>query len=64
MKKKTTMTNHCQQSTTQKTKDWASQSPLKTRGKMEGTSPCSSSVTLVMNPIINHEIGKHSNGHS
>ena len=64
MKNKTTMTNNGRQNTSQKTKDWASRSPLKTRGKMEGTSPCSSSVTLAMNPIINHERGKHSHGHS
>jgi hypothetical protein len=25
--------------------------------EMEGTSPCSSSVTLAVNPIINHERG-------
>ena len=30
---------------------------------MEGTSPCSSNVTLAIYPIINHERGKHSNGH-
>jgi hypothetical protein len=33
-------------------------------GEMEGTSPCSSSVTLAINPIINYERGKHSHGHS
>jgi hypothetical protein len=62
-KRKMTMTNNGRKSTTQKTKDWASRSPLKTRGEMEGTSPCSSNVTLAINPIINHERGKHSNGH-
>ena len=40
------------------TENWVSRSPLKTRGKMEGTSPCSSSVTLAINLIINHERGK------
>jgi hypothetical protein len=53
---KSFLTNNGRKSTTQKTKDWASRSPLKTRGEMEGTSPCSSSVTLAINPIINYEI--------
>jgi hypothetical protein len=58
--------NYDLQSTTQKTKDWATRTPLKTEGELRFSgrvsSSCSTSdtccVTFVTNPVISHEWGK------
>ena len=59
-------TNNDLQNTTKKTKDWATQTPLKQRGDLRCSgrinSSCSTSCTrhvaLVINPVISYKWGK------